>query len=215
MVYRDRDAAARLLAVKLKRYRPDQPLVLAIPRGAVPIGRIIADTLGCELDVVLVRKIGAPDNPELALGAVNEHGDVYLNSLKERLGVSDKYITQTVKQELAVLLRRRASYTPVRPPIPLAGRTVILVDDGVATGATLLAAIHSARAARAAKVIAAAPVASQEAAELLARKADAVVFLEVPADFGALSQFYEHFSQITDDEVTGILARERASRWAG
>lgn len=212
MVFRDRADAAQRLAKKLRTLASEleinNPLVLAIPRGAVPMGKVIADAFHCELDVVLVRKIGAPGNPEFAIGAVSEFGDVYLSTAKELYGFSDAYIKDTVAQELQTIKNRRASYTPIRKPVPIAGRTVILIDDGIATGATMLSAVRSAKTQRARKVIVAAPVASDEAARLLGQEADATVFLDVPRDFWAISQFYEEFSQVSDQAVRDFLRED-------
>ena len=206
MIFRDREEAARLLAKKLSKFRKINLLVLAIPRGAVPMARVIADALQCDLDVVLVRKIGAPGNPEFAIGAVSEFGDLYLSAAKDIYGISESHIKAIVNQEMQTIRKRRAAYTPIRKPISLKGRTVLIVDDGIATGATMLAAVRSARTQTARKVIVAAPVASQEAANLLEKEADETIFLDVPEEFWAISQFYEEFPQVTDDEVSQILS---------
>lgn len=170
------------------------------------MAKIVADALQCEFDVILIRKIGAPGNPEFAIGAVSEFGDVYLSSAKDIYGISEAQIKATVNQEMQTIRRRRAAYTPIRKPLALAGRTVLIVDDGIATGATMLSAVRSARAQKARKVIVAAPVASQDAANLLEKEADQTVFLDVPEEFWAISQFYESFPQVTDEEVVQLLS---------
>ncbi len=208
MTFHDRKDAAHLIADKLAKFRESHPIVLAIPRGAVPMGRVIADELKCEFDVVLVRKIGAPDNPEFAIGSVSEFGDLYLSAAKDLYGYADKDIQSIVAREKETIKKRRATYTPIRKPANLAGRTVIIIDDGIATGATMLSAVRSARCQKARKIIVAAPVAAQEAAHLISLEADETIFLERPKNFWAISQFYEEFPQVTDEEVAQILSAE-------
>ncbi|MBU2717881.1 phosphoribosyl transferase, partial [Acidithiobacillus ferridurans] len=140
--YANREAAAELLARSLTAYDGKDPLVLAIPRGALPMGRIIANALHGDLDVVLVRKIGAPGNPEYAVGAVDESGRVWMDPIAGRLGIGEQYIRDEATRQLEVIKARRAQYTPIHPAIDPRGRVVIVVDDGVATGATLGAALR-------------------------------------------------------------------------
>ncbi|NIR58488.1 MAG: phosphoribosyltransferase, partial [Gammaproteobacteria bacterium] len=144
-MFHDREHAARELVERLAAYRGRHALVLAIPRGAVPMGRIIADALEGELDVVLVHKLGAPGNPEFAIGAVDETGEVFLSRDAQVMGIDQRYIEREAQSQLAVLRERRERYTPVRPPIDPKDRTVIVVDDGVATGATFTAALRAVR----------------------------------------------------------------------
>ncbi len=146
MIFENRVAAARQLAAALSEYRNKHPLVLAIPRGAVPMAKVIADELNGELDVVLVHKVGAPGNPEFAIGAVDESGWVYLADYADETGASEQYIRNEVSTQLAAIRQRRAQYTPIRQPIDPAGRVVIVTDDGLATGSTMLAALHALRA---------------------------------------------------------------------
>ena len=136
MIFENRVAAARQLAAALSQYRNQHPLVLAIPRGAVPMAKVIADELNGELDVVLVHKVGAPGNPEFAIGAVDESGWVYLADYAHETGASEQYIKNEVSTQLAAMRQRRAQYTPIRQPIDPAGRVVIVTDDGLATGST-------------------------------------------------------------------------------
>lgn len=210
MYFKDRTQAAAQLATALKPWSGKNPLVLAIPRGGVPMGRIIADALGGELDVVLVRKIGAPGNPEFAIGAVDESGWSYLADYAPQAGGSEAYIAAETRAQQAVMARRRAQYTPVRPPIDPAGRVVIVVDDGLATGATMIAALHAIRALRPRQLVCAVPVASTEAADKAQAYCDELVCLDQPPEFQAVGQFYAHFPQVEDEEVVALLALPHA-----
>jgi predicted phosphoribosyltransferase len=169
------------------------------------MARLIADCLEGELDVVLVHKIGAPGQREFAVGSVSEDGRVYLSEVVERYQLSGEYIEREAKEQVEALRRRRATYTPVRPPIPVAGRIVIVVDDGVATGWTLTAALRTVRALEPARLIAALAVAPPETFARLAAEADEIVCLDQPEDFFAVGQFFEEFPQVTDAEVIEAL----------
>jgi predicted phosphoribosyltransferase len=209
MPFRNREEAAHLLAQRLMAYRGHHPLVLGIPRGAVTMAKIIADALEGELDVVLVHKLGAPGNPEFAIGAVDESGQVYLGSYVQRLGISEDYVSAETAAQLETLRTRRAMYTPIRPPISPAGRLVIVVDNGIATGASMLAALRAVRAQQPAKLIAAVAVAPLQTLERLAQEADEVVCLEAPEELYAVGLWFEDFSQVTDAEVVAILKQAR------
>lgn len=206
MQYRNREQAARLLAERLVALRGKHPLVLAIPRGAVPMARLIADQLDGEIDVVLVRKLGSPGNPEFAIGSVDETGATYIAEYAAATGGTARYIAAEKQRQLAVMRQRRAQYTPVRPPIDPAGRIAVVVDDGLATGATMIAALHAIRMRKPARLICAVPVAPPDTLEKIAPLADQVICLLTPEYFYAVGQFYMSFPQVTDEEVVKILA---------
>lgn len=206
MIFENRIAAAKQLVAALSEYQGKHPLILAIPRGAVPMAKVVADELDGELDVVLVHKVGAPGNPEFAIGAVDESGWTYLADYAGDVGASEKYIRNEVAAQLETIRRRRAQYTPVREPIDPSGRVVIVIDDGLATGSTMLAALHALRAKKPAELICAVPVAPPDTLEKVRGNSDRVVCLSAPINFHAVAQFYVDFPQVTDEEVIAILS---------
>jgi putative phosphoribosyl transferase len=208
LIFADRAEAGRMLADRLAAMKLQHPLVLALPRGGVPVGAVIAKALGAPLDIVFVRKIGAPDQPELAVGAVADGSEpeIALNTeLVETLGLGEDYIRAAAARELATIERRRRAWAELRPNVSPAGRTVMVVDDGVATGMTMQAALRQLRRQNPARLIAAAPVASREAAAMLEREADKVVCLSIPRRFGSVGAFYRSFLQVSDEEVVELL----------
>ena len=203
MIFNNREHAGELLSRRLIRYKGKNPLVLGIPRGAVPMAKIIADALGGELDVVLVRKLGYPGQPELAIGAVDESGAAFLADYAAEVGAV--YLEAEKKEQLEVIRRRRALYTPTRLPIDPHDRIVIVVDDGIATGATMITALRAVRAKKPKKLISAVAVASSQAARSIARECDTLFCLDVPAEFYAVGQFFRDFSQVVDEDVVETL----------
>ncbi|WP_066708344.1 phosphoribosyltransferase [Curvibacter delicatus] len=204
-MFRDRQEAADQLAGSLKAYQGKKPLVLAIPRGAVPMAKLIAERLGGDFDVVLVRKLRAPWQPELAVGSVDESGWTYIAPFAESMGADDKHLAEEKRKQLETIRQRRAQYTPLRPHIDPAGRTVIVVDDGLATGATMIAALHGLRQQNPAKLVCAVPVAPPDTLAKVRELADEVVCLQAPEFFQAVGQFYRHFPQVEDEEVIALL----------
>lgn len=206
-IFEDRVDAGQRLAEALKEHAGVGTVVLGIPRGGVIVGEVLARTLGVPLDVVVPRKVRAPGNPELGLGAVAPGVRVLDPWLIERLGVSEDYLEREIAIQEAETVRRLHAYRAGRPPIDLAGRTVLVVDDGVATGGTAVAALRWARAQRAGSIVLAVPVAAPQTLERLRHEADEVVALATPEPFLAVGEWYEVFDQTTDQEVVAALAR--------
>jgi len=208
-MFEDRTDAGRQLADLLDDLDVEADVVLAIPRGGLPIGRAVADRLGIPLDVVVASKVGAPWNPELAIGAVASDGTVWLNDgLIEDLGLSDDDVQRRVDAERESAAEKRDLYREDRPPLDLSGKAVLVVDDGVATGATTTACLRSVRNAGAVRVILAVPVAPPSSVERLRGEADEVVTVETPPHFGAVGQFYHSFAQVSDEEARTYLETE-------
>lgn len=209
MVYRSRDAAGQALALLLAEYAGRRDvIVLALPRGGVPVAAQVARQLRVALDVIVVRKLGLPWHPELAAGAIASGGVMVLNP-ELRAGIADlnDILAPVIERERAELQRREALYRSGRPELKVAGRTVILVDDGIATGATMQAATQALRALGAARIVAAVPVAPRFGIESLVGAVDRFICPHRPADFVAVGQWYEAFPQVSDAQVIALLAR--------
>src|SRR3981189_523135 len=216
-LFRDRREAGRLLAAKLSAYanRTDV-LVLALPRGGVPVAYEVARALGAPLDVFVVRKLGVPGYEELAMGAVATGGGRVLNDqLVKRLGIPDHVINAVTARERQELARRERLYRDGRPPPDISGRTVILVDDGLATGATMQAAVEALRQQNPARIVVAVPTASPDTCEEMKAKADDVICAITPEPFEAVGRWYQEFSQTTDEEVSALLARTNSEATQG
>jgi putative phosphoribosyl transferase len=211
-VYPTREAAGRKLAHRLRSYAGPDVVVLGVPRGGLPVAREVADALRAPLDIVVVRKLGAPGQPELGIGAVVD-GDhpsaIYNEEIMEQLGVQQRYVKAEVERQLKEVKRRESAYRQGREKIPLAGKTVIVIDDGIATGSSMRAALRGVRRQQPARLILAVPVAPPETVEAMRGEADEIVCLESPEEFFAVGQFYRDFHQVSDDEVTTILQRVR------
>jgi putative phosphoribosyl transferase len=209
--FRDRRDAGRVLAGELDAYRGrDGLLVLGLARGGVPVGWEVAAALSADLDVFLVRKLGVPQWPELAMGALASGGGVVMNdNVLTDLQISDEQVREVIDRESAELRRREHAYRGGRPVADPRGRTVILVDDGIATGASILAAVRALRAAGPEAIVVAVPVGPRSVCQLLAQEADDVVCATMPDDFEAVGQVFADFHQVSDDEVRDLLATPR------
>jgi len=208
--YADRGDAGRRLASKLAHLKDRQPVVLALPRGGVAVGFEIAQALDALLDIVLVRKIGVPWQPELALGAVTDGAspETFVDrDLATSLDIPDSYISEETARQLEKIERRRKLYCEGRPAVEVAGRTAIVVDDGIATGATMRVALQAVRRRGPARLVLAVPVAPPDTLAALGREADEAVCLETPIGLGAIGFYYRDFHQLSDAEVTNLLAR--------
>lgn len=208
MIFANRTDAGKQLAAKLLRYAGPQTQILALPRGGVPVAAEVARALNAPLDVFIVRKLGAPGREELAVGAIASGGVRVLNDdTIEALGISASGIQKIADRELLELQRREAAYRAGREPLDVKGKVVILIDDGLATGASMQAAILALRRAGPQRVVVAVPVAPQETCTILKRFADEIVCLAMPEPFRGVGAWYDDFRQVTDEEVRALLAR--------
>lgn len=206
MVFRDRTAAGKELAKHLADYKNDDCVVIALPRGGVPVAAEIANALEAPLDILAVRKIGAPTNPELALGSVTENGDVIYNEhILQALAIDETELQEALKPQLAEIQRQIRVFRDDRAPVDVRGRTVVLVDDGLATGATALSAVRHLRARGADKILVAIPACASESARRLREEVDQLICGMESSEFYAVSQWYEHFDQVSDEQVTELL----------
>jgi putative phosphoribosyl transferase len=206
-LFRDRQDAGRRLAEKLRGYAGTNAIVLALPRGGVPVAAEVAARLGLPLDVYIVRKLGVPGQAELAMGAIASGGVRVMNDdVVHGLGIPEHVVDSVAQAEGAELARREAAYRTARPPLEVAERTVILIDDGLATGATMRAAVQALRVRHAARIVVAVPVGAPETCQMLAAEADEIVCAVAPEPFLAVGYWYEDFAQTTDEEVQAILS---------
>jgi len=215
MLFQNRADAGQQLARALVKYKARHPVVLALPRGGVPVAAEVAAALDAPLDLVLVRKIGVPSQPELAMGAVTdgEKPTIIRNrEIIESYGVSERKFDAVCKEELGEIERRRKRYLGDRARTEVKGEVVIVVDDGIATGATTLAAVRAIRERKPTELVLAVPVAPLDTIEKLRAQVDEIVCLETPRDFGAIGYFYRDFHQVSDDEVISTLRRFPANR---
>jgi putative phosphoribosyl transferase len=214
MMFRDRKDAGERLAAQLLHLKDRAPVVLALPRGGVAIGSEIARLLGAPLDIVLVRKIGVPWQPELALGAVADCGtpEIYIDQRMEKaLAIAGDYVRDETARQRAEIERRRQIYCAGRPPVEIEGRTAIVVDDGIATGATMRVALRAVRRRGPAWLVLAAPVAAAETLAALGGEADESVCIAAPEGLGAIGFYYDDFHQLSDAEVTELLVGSTAN----
>jgi putative phosphoribosyl transferase len=212
-MFASRKEAGRILAAEVARLNLQDPLVLALPRGGVPVAYEVAKELKARLDLVLVRKVGAPGNAELAVAAIvdGDPPDVVLNrEIVEAYGLQDDELARLIALERPELERRREVFRGKRPPLSVSGKTVVIVDDGAATGTTMKVAIRAIRRRSPMQIVVALPVASEEAASEISREVDKLVCLNRPARFRALGYFYKDFHQLDDNEVVHLMARSRA-----
>ena len=207
-MFRDRSDAARQLAEVVRHRHLKNPLVLGIPRGGAVTAAALAEEIGAEMDVVLARKLRAPDAREYAIGAISETGDVYFkDAVHEVPGLADEYVHEECQYQLQEIERRKKMFRAVRPAAPIAGRSVIVTDDGIATGSTMIAALQATRCGRPLSLVVAVPVASPDRLREVRNWCDDVVCLLTPRFFYSIGQFYENFEPVSDEEVIGLLHR--------
>ena len=211
-LFSNRVDAAEQLAAELHEYKGRHPLILAIPCGALPLGKVLAERLDGELDIVLAHKLRAPFNDEYAIGGIDETGWSYLTPVGSQSHIPANYITREKNRQLDALRRRRAQIEPYKQPVDPHGRVVNVVDDGIATGATMVAALHAIRAKEPADLICAVPVGAPNSLEQLAPLVDRLVCIAAPSYFRGVGQFYQHFPQVDDSEAVEILAAQEIPR---
>ena len=210
MKFRDRIDAGNLLAERLRERGPSHEIVLGIPRGGVIVGDIVAKKLGADFDIVIPRKLGAPKNKELAIGAVMEDGTSYINTyIVNALRIPENYIQSERLRQAEEIRRRSTAYRKPGLSYNITGRNIIIVDDGIATGATVIASAKWARKHRPSTLTIAVPVAPAQSVQVLEQESDSVIVLFMPQDFGSVGEFYEEFGPVSDDQVTEIMRSRR------
>lgn len=207
MIFKNRSDAGQRLAIALARYAPEHPLVLALPRGGVPVAYEVARALDAPLDVFIARKLGAPLQPEFAIGAVAEGGVVIVDPTADEVGLDAQRLARAIAREQAEIATRVERFRGGRPLGEVRGRMVIVIDDGIATGATARASLRALRAMGPARLVLAVPVAAADSVATLRGEVDELVCLEAPVDFAAVGYWYEDFEQVSDDEVIALLRR--------
>jgi putative phosphoribosyl transferase len=211
-VFHDRRSAGALLGAEVAKLTLEDPIVLGLPRGGVPVAAMVATAIGAPLDVIVVRKLGVPDQPELAMGAIGENEIVIVNkAIIHATGVSEEELAEVQRRERATLNQTLSSLRAARPKQPLANRSAVIVDDGIATGATVRAAIGVVRAQRVKQVVVATPVAPVEIVDMMGAAADIVVCLVRPDPFGSVGRWYRTFDAVSDDEVIDLLVEANSA----
>ncbi len=209
-LFEDRSEAGRKLAGKLERYREEEPVILALPRGGAPVGYEVSRTLGAPLDVCIARKLGAPGQPELGIGAVAQGGARVLNyRVLSQLGVPESYVERVTAREIREVERRQHRLRSGYEPVNVRGKTAILVDDGLATGVTALAAIQSVREREPKRLVLAVPVCAAQTVEAIYPEVEDLVCLAIPSELGAVGFWYENFGQVPDETVIELLRKSR------
>lgn len=211
MIFKNREEAGKRLSQKLKEFKNQKDtIILALPRGGVVTGFAIAQNLNLPLDIVVPRKIGAPENEEYAIGAITESGEgIFNQEAISSLSITKNYLDKKIAEEKTEAERRLKSYRQNKPILNLLNKTVIIVDDGIATGLTMRAAIKSVKEKKAAKIIVAIPVSAQDSLKIIKQEADDVIYLDAPLFFGAVGAFYEDFGQTTDQEVINLMIKSK------
>ncbi len=211
MIFKDRIDAGQKLADKLQEYKNKKgTIILALPRGGVVVGFEIAKKLNLPLDLVVTRKIGAPNNDEYAIGAITESGEgIFDQQAISLLGVTKEYLDKKISEEMKEAMRRLKEYRVGRQPLNLKNKTIIIVDDGLATGLTMRAGIKSVKKQKVKEIIVAVPVAARDSLEIVKKEADRVIYLDAPSYFGAVGSYYENFNQTTDEEVLDLMRKSK------
>ncbi len=213
MLFKNRQQAGQLLGEKLSSYQGSGGIVVGLARGGVVVANIVARALSFPVDVVVIKKVSGPSDPELALGAVAPDDVSFIDDqFFRQLGVDEQYLWETVKKQSGIVRQKMQLYRKDRSPLAVQGKTVIIVDDGAATGATMMAAVRWVKKKRAGKIIIALPVAPPDVVKKLQPEVDDMVVLATPDDFGSVGQWYEHFDQVEDEEVVRLLKSDQSDQ---